>query len=89
MGQKKSQVVFETYTNRDFKDIKYESDVELKLLLIDFEEKTTAAFSKLQGGRFDDVKLNEDGNIVYIKRTASITAELEVHISQLNVTSLA
>lgn len=87
-GHKKSRIVFETYTNMDFKDIEYESDVKLRLLLIDFEEKIAAAFSKLKGGRFEDVKLNEDCNIVYIKRTASITAELEVHISQLDFTSL-
>ncbi|WP_338769535.1 hypothetical protein WAF17_10040 [Bernardetia sp. ABR2-2B] len=82
-------IVFEEYTNKnlDEESIKYDSDVSLRLFLIDFQKNATARFSHFQGGQFDIIELTEDGRIVFQKKAYSQTREFEINLDDLKFES--
>lgn len=83
-------IVFEEYANNSFdsESIKLDSDIELRLFIIDFKRGRFAKFSRLTNGVFDNVEINTDGIILYQKKQIDKIGTFEVNLDSLKFESI-
>ena len=78
-------IAFEEYNiqNFDKEIIKHDRDIELRIFLVDFRKRASTKFSRLREGNFHELKLTENGKIIYLKKQYDKTGEFEVNIDSL------